>query len=131
MKEALHHGYGVRVAFRGHDMHGLVIGPDGRLYYSLGDRGYNVITKEGTRLKRPDTGAVFRCDMDGSNLEVFAFGVRNPQELVFDNDGNLFTGDNNSDSGDQARWVNVVQDGDTGWRMYFQYLDDRGPGIAS
>ncbi len=127
VKEALHHGYGVRVAFRGHDMHGLVIGPDGRLYYSLGDRGYNVITKEGTRLKRPDTGAVFRCDMDGSNLEVFAFGVRNPQELVFDNDGNLFTGDNNSDSGDQARWVNVVQDGDTGWRMYFQYLDDRGP----
>ena len=125
--EPLHHGYGVRVAFRGHDMHGLVVGPDGRLYFSIGDRGYNVITKEGTRLKRVDSGAVFRCDMDGSNLEVFAFGLRNPQELAFDDDGNLWTGDNNSDSGDQARWVYVVQDGDTGWRMYFQYLDDRGP----
>lgn len=125
--EALHHGYGVRVAFRGHDLHGLTVGPDGRIYFSLGDRGYNVITKEGKRLKRPDTGAVFRCDEDGSNLEVFAFGLRNPQELAFDDNGNLFTGDNNSDSGDQARWVYVVQDGDTGWRMYFQYLDDRGP----
>ena len=127
VRDSLHHGYGVRVAFRGHDMHGLVLGPDGRLYFSIGDRGYNVITKEGTRLKRVDTGAVFRCDLDGSNLEVFAYGLRNPQELAFDDDGFLFTGDNNSDSGDQARWVYVVQDGDTGWRMYFQYLDDRGP----
>ncbi|MBL8811643.1 MAG: c-type cytochrome [Planctomycetaceae bacterium] len=125
--EAMHHGYGVRVAFRGHDLHGLTVGPDGRIYFSLGDRGYNVITKESKRLKRPDTGAVFRCDADGSNLEVFAFGLRNPQELAFDDNGNLFTGDNNSDSGDQARWVYVVQDGDTGWRMYYQYLDDRGP----
>ncbi len=126
-KSALHHGYGVRVAFRGHDLHGLTMGPDGRLYFSLGDRGYNVITKEGRRLKRPDTGAVFRCDLDGSNLEVFAYGVRNPQELAFDDAGNLFTGDNNSDGGDKARWVYVVQDSDTGWRMYYQYQDDRGP----
>jgi quinoprotein glucose dehydrogenase len=124
---ALHHGYGVRVAFRGHDLHGLTVGPDGRIYFSIGDRGYNVITQEGGRLKRPDTGAVFRCFPNGSHLEVFAYGLRNPQELAFDNAGNLFTGDNNSDSGDQARWVYVVEDGDTGWRMYFQYLDDRGP----
>jgi quinoprotein glucose dehydrogenase len=125
--EALHHGYGVRVAFRGHDLHGLRIGPDGRLYFSIGDRGYNVITKEVTRLTRPDSGAVFRCDLDGSHLEVFAYGLRNPQELAFDNHGNLFTVDNNSDGGDKARLTYLVRDSDTGWRMYFQYLPDRGP----
>ena len=125
--DALHHGYGIRVAFRGHDLHGLTFGPDGRLYFSLGDRGYNVVTHEGKRLKRPDCGAVFRCDLDGSNLEVFAWGLRNPQELVFDNHGNLFTVDNNSDSGDQARLTYILKDSDTGWRMYYQYLADRGP----
>jgi quinoprotein glucose dehydrogenase len=39
----------------------------------------------------------------------------------------LFTGDNNSDSGDKARIVQVVPGADTGWRMYYQYLSDRGP----
>ncbi len=127
VKEALADGFGVRVAFRGHDMHGLQLGPDGRIYFSIGDRGYHVTNKEGQLLARPDTGAVFRCDLDGSHLEVFAFGLRNPQELAFDDFGNLFTGDNNSDSGDKARWVYVVEGGDTGWRMYYQYLPDRGP----
>ena len=126
-REALHDGYGVRVAFRGHDMHGLALGPDGRIYFSIGDRGYNVLTPEGSRLVRPETGAVFRCERDGSCLEEFAYGLRNPQELAFDDFGNLFTGDNNSDSGDKARWVHVVEGGDSGWRMHYQYLADRGP----
>jgi quinoprotein glucose dehydrogenase len=125
-RNVLSEGYGVRCAFRGHDMHGLVIGPDGRSYYSIGDRGYNV-TQGDKHFVNPESGAVFRCELDGSNLEVVATGLRNPQELAFDDYGNLFTGDNNSDSGDQARWVYVVPGGDSGWRMAYQYLGDRGP----
>jgi len=120
-------GYGVRVAFRGHDLHGLTIGPDGRLYYSIGDRGYHVTTPAGKLLSHPATGAVFRCELDGSHLEVFANGMRNPQELAFNDVGDLFSGDNNSDSGDQARLIHILEGGDTGWRMYYQYLPDRGP----
>ncbi len=125
-RKVLSDGYGVRVAFRGHDMHGLIVGPDGRLYFSIGDRGYHVQTPDGL-YHDPASGAVFRCELDGSNLEVFATGLRNPQELAFDDYGRLFTGDNNSDSGDKARWVYVVRGGDTGWRMYYQYHKERGP----
>lgn len=127
---ALHHGFGVRVAFRGHDMHGLVLGPMRKLYFSIGDRGYHVQTSEGVWLSEPGRGAVFRCDLDGSNLEVFATGLRNPQELAFDDFGNLFTVDNNCDAGDRARLVHVLEQGDCGWRMNFQYLPDRGPWMS-
>ncbi len=120
-------GYGVRVAFRGHDMHGLIVGPDGRLYFSIGDRGHYVTKTDGTVLSDPASGSVFRCELDGTKLEVFARGMRNPQELAFNDVGDLFTGDNNSDSGDKARLVQVVPGADSGWRMYYQYLTDRGP----
>jgi quinoprotein glucose dehydrogenase len=129
-RKLLHDGYGVHVGFLGHDLHGLKFGPDGRLYFSIGDRGFNVTTFDGKTLAVPDTGSILRCNADGTELEVFATGLRNPQELAFDQFGNLFTGDNNSDSGDRARWVYLVEGGDSGWRIGYQFLESpytRGP----
>jgi quinoprotein glucose dehydrogenase len=129
-RKSLFHGFGVRVGFLGHDLHGLHFGPDGKLYFSIGDRGSNIQLPGGRSVGNPDSGCVFRCNPDGSDLEVFAFGLRNPQDLVFDQYGDLFTGDNNSDSGDEARWVYLVEGGDSGWRVGYQFMEQpysRGP----
>jgi quinoprotein glucose dehydrogenase len=128
-RDSLSYGYGVRVTLLGHDLHGLQVGPDGWLYFSCGDRGFHVET-EGRTFAHPDTGAVLRCRLDGSDLEVVHTGLRNPQELVFDEFGELFTGDNNSDGGDKARWVQIVEGADTGWRSSYQWIFSpvqRGP----
>lgn len=123
-------GFGVRIALRGHDMHGLVRGPDGRIYFSIGDRGFYLQTADGRLLHDAGSGAVFRCEPDGSALEVVHVGLRNPQEIAFNDFGDLFTGDNNSDAGDRARIVQILSGGETGWRMEYQTLEgsnQRGP----
>jgi len=125
----LSRGYGVRFNFTGHDLHGPVFGPDGKLYYSIGDRGAHVPTPDGGVVAVPDTGAVFRCNPDGTGLEVFATGLRNPQGLAFNDRGDLFTGDNDADAGDEERLIHVVQGGDFGWRIGYQFapLGRAGP----
>ncbi len=124
-RTAVQDGYGVHTSLIGHDMHGLIVGPDRRLYFSIGDRGFQVSDGKRT-LAYPHEGAVLRCELDGSGLEVVHRGLRNPQELAFDAFGDLFTGDNNSDGGDRARLVQIVTGADTGWRIGYQWLDDRG-----
>ncbi len=125
-REKLLSGFGVHIAYGGHDMHGTKFGPDGRLYWSIADCGAHVTTKEGKVLDNPDSGAVFRCELDGSHAEIVAVGLRNPQSLAFNDLGDLFTGDNNADGGDKARWTHIVEGGDYGWRMGWQFLPKLG-----
>jgi quinoprotein glucose dehydrogenase len=122
VKDTLHHGYGVHGGIRGHDLHGLRIGPDGKLYFNIGDRGLNITTGNKT-LESFDTGCILRCNLDGSELEIFARGLRNPHDLAFDEFGNLFTCDNDSGGGDKSRILYLVEGGDYGWRNGFQFIN--------
>jgi quinoprotein glucose dehydrogenase len=117
----LSRGYGLRFNFTGHDLHGLAWGPDGKIYFSVGDRAAHATGPDGSVADTPDAGAVFRMNPDGTRLEIVARGLRNPQSLAFTENGDLFTGDNDSDQGDEERLVHVVENGDSGWRIGYQY----------
>ena len=119
-------GFGLHVGYGGHDMHGLALGPDGKIYWSIGDKAFSVTHTDGKHAHYPYHGAILRCDPSGSNFEVFAKGLRNPQEPMFDDLGNLFVVDNDSDFGDREGFRYILEGSDSGWRTMHQYRAKEG-----
>jgi quinoprotein glucose dehydrogenase len=131
IREVLVHGFGMHLAYAGHDMHGLSVGPDGRIYWSIGDKGVQVVSKEGRRFSYPNQGCVLRVEPDGTGFEVFAHGLRNPQEPAFDAFGNLIAVDNDADfKGEKERLVFIPEASDHGWRCNYQYMGPRSPWLV-
>ena len=115
-------GFGIHIAYAGHDMSGLTIGPDGKIYWAIGDLGVNVVDQKGKRWAYPNQGVVARANPDGSDFEIFAHGLRNTQELAFDDYGNLVSVDNDGDHpGEHERFVHIVEGMDAGWRINWQF----------
>ncbi len=92
---------------------GLAWGPEGDLYFSMGDppQHYGDYQRpdhwghwtffsqlEGTRTPYTGVGAVLRCRPDGSQLQVVAGGIFRPCGLAFDQHWNLFTNDNDREA---------------------------------
>ncbi|MDX1640434.1 MAG: HEAT repeat domain-containing protein [Balneolaceae bacterium] len=121
-KESISHGYNVHIGFGGHGMSGLTVGPDGRIYWGIGDIGFNIVDKDGIHWYSPNKGAILRSDPDGSNFEVFATGLRNTHEFDFDKYGNLISVDNDGDHpGEEERLVYLINGSDSGWRINWQF----------
>lgn len=115
-------GFGVRLGVGSHGLRGPVWGPDGRVYWAAGDRGYAVAAADGKELANPVSGAVFRCEPDGSKLEVYYEGLRNPGDLAFDQSGDLFVCDDSSGAWDPGRLIYVLEGGSSGWQAGYQVL---------
>ena len=128
IREVVVHGFGHHLAYAGHDMHGLTVGPDGRIYWSIGDKGVNVTTKEGRHFFYPNEGATMRIEPDGSGFEVYTHGNRNIQEPAFNDYGDLIGVDNDADQpGERERFVHLVEGSDSGWRCNYQYMKMESP----
>lgn len=121
-RESISHGFAVHIGFGAHGMSGAKMGPDGRIWWGIGDIGMNVVDKEGKRWKYPNQGVIVRAEPDGSNFEVYSRGLRNTHEFVFDQYGNLISEDNDGDHrGERERLVYLINGSDTGWRTNWQF----------
>jgi glucose/arabinose dehydrogenase len=90
----------VSMEYWGHSNNGIAFGPDGKLYVAIGS------TTDHGPIRRDGEAQIMRMNPDGSDVEVFATGFRNPYDLAFSPGGDLFTADNNPDRFDRTlRWL--------------------------
>jgi PQQ-dependent dehydrogenase (s-GDH family) len=132
-----------------HNSGRLLYGPDGTLYYTIGDQGHNQYTLwcEPIEAQRLPTGAevlardwsayvgkVLRLNPDGSipsdnpvlggvRSHVYSYGHRNAQGIVFGPDGTLYASEQGPKSDDE---VNLIQPGrNYGWPLVVGHRDDK------
>ncbi|HTI72464.1 MAG TPA: c-type cytochrome [Candidatus Limnocylindria bacterium] len=127
-----------------HGAHGILAGPDGRLYVVCGnfvDVPADISTKSPVRNygddlalprmedgngfgsnRKPPGGFVLRCDPDGKNPELFAAGQRNTYDIAFNASGELFGFDSDMEWDWGTPWYrptrvyHIVSGADQGFR---------------
>ena len=104
-----------------HGMHAFTFGPDGKLYFNYGNEGKGMLSSKGKPfyddlgriIKSGDKpyrdGMVYRCDADGSNVEIMAWNFRNNYELAVDSYGRMWQSDNDDD-GNRGTRINYIMD---------------------
>ncbi|MEM8736284.1 MAG: PVC-type heme-binding CxxCH protein, partial [Planctomycetota bacterium] len=111
-----------------HGIHAFNIGPDGKLYFNFGNEGKQLKGPNGETIvdqagnvvddsRNPyQQGMVFRCNLDGSELETLGWNFRNNWELCVDSFGTMWQSDNDDD-GNRGTRINYVMDfGNYGYR---------------
>ncbi len=128
-----------------HGAHAIILGPDKKLYIVHGntapilsglspDSPYrnwgedNLLPRVGDPVAtffdkiKPPYGCVYRTDENGTKWELFAGGFRNPYDIAFNTDGELFTYDSDMEWDRGLPWyrptrlLHVVPGGEYGFR---------------
>lgn len=111
-----------------HGIHAFCFGPDGKLYFNFGNTsrglktadGKVIIDKAGNEVnanRNPyQQGMVFRCNMDGSEVETLGWNFRNNWEASVDSFGSIWQSDNDDDGNRGVRINFVMEFGNYGYR---------------
>ena len=110
-----------------HGIHAFLFGPDGKLYFNFGNEGKQLKDKDGKPVvdlagntvaanRKPyQQGMVFRCNLDGSQVETLGWNFRNNWEVTIDSFGTLWQSDNDDDGNRGVRINYVMQYGNYGY----------------
>jgi putative membrane-bound dehydrogenase-like protein len=114
-----------------HGIHAFQFGPDGKLYFNFGNSGGQLKDKDGKPItdqagnvinssRKPyQEGMVFRCDLDGSNVETLGWNFRNNWEVTTDSFGTIWQSDNDDDGNKGVRINYVMEFGNYGYKDEF------------
>ncbi len=120
---------GIQGVQHDHGVHAFVFGPDGQLYFNIGNDGKQLKTPDGRNFivdlagnevaghgKPYRQGMIFRCDPDGSSVETLAWNFRNNYEVAVDSFGTLWQSDNDDDGNKAVRVNYVMEFGNFGYQ---------------
>ena len=109
-----------------HGMHTFSFGPDGKLYFNFGNEGKTLKDKNGKVVLDQDgdeigpgkyrEGMVFRCNIDGSEVECLGNNFRNNYEVAVDSYGTMWQSDNDDDGNKGVRINYVMEYGNYGYK---------------
>lgn len=109
-----------------HGMHAFVFGPDGKLYFNFGNEGRQLKDAQGNIVKDQfgkeispknyQEGMVFRCNLDGSEVECLGNDFRNNYEVAVDSYGTMWQSDNDDDGNKGVRINYVMEYGSFGYK---------------
>jgi putative membrane-bound dehydrogenase-like protein len=108
-----------------HGAHAFTFGPDGKLYFNLGNEGKQLLDAKGNPVldqdgdiigpKKYKQGMVFRCNVDGTQVECLGQNFRNNFEVAVDSYGALWQSDNDDDGNKGVRINSVFERGNYGY----------------
>jgi len=101
---------------------GLVFDKQGELYFGIGENlgeTFQLVGKDGTRLRGAGEGGIFHCRADGTKLRRVAIGLWNPFGICVDPHGQVFAVDNDPDGCPPCRLVHIVETGDYGFNFKY------------
>lgn len=115
-----------------HTTNGIRMGIDGWIYIAVGDFGFSQAKgRDGTTLSRRG-GGILRVRPDGTEMEVFAWGLRNVLDACIDPSLNIFTRDNTNDGGGwNVRLSHILQTAEYGYpSLFMNFADEIMPPLA-
>jgi putative membrane-bound dehydrogenase-like protein len=91
------------------------LGMDGYFYVAVGDKGlHGAVGRDGSRVELRG-GGILRLRPDGTQLEIFARGMRNIMDVALNAEDELFTYDNTDEHDWMGRLTHMVERGFYGY----------------